>query len=86
VASILTGSFLAVGLIVISPTVWGDVFGHKGPDGKPIGLIALKNPAIISMTAAFVVAWAVSLLTKEQTAEDAFEDEKLRTYLGIGAE
>jgi cation/acetate symporter len=86
VASILTGSFLAVGLIVISPTVWGDVLGHKGPDGKSIGLIALRNPAIISMTAAFLVAWIVSLLTKEQSAQDAFEDEKLRTYLGVGAE
>jgi len=80
------GAFLSVGMIFISPTVWGDVLGHKGPDGKPICLIALKNPAIVSMTAAFVVGWLVSLMTKEQTAEDAFEDEKLRTYLGIGAE
>jgi cation/acetate symporter len=84
--SILVGAFLSVGMIFISPTVWGDVLGNKGPDGKPIGLIALKNPAIVSMTAAFVVGWLVSLMTKEQSAEDAFEDEKLRTYLGVGAE
>ncbi|MBI3986405.1 MAG: cation/acetate symporter ActP [Lentisphaerae bacterium] len=86
VCAILVGAFLSVGMIIVSPTVWGDVFGHKGPDGKPIGLIALKNPAIVSMTASFVAGWLVSLVTKEQRAEDLFENEKLRTYLGVGAE
>jgi cation/acetate symporter len=90
VASILTGAFLSVGMIVISPTVWGDVLGHTalGPDGKPVsvGLIALRNPAIVSMTAAFLVGWLVSLVTTEKRAQDLFEDEKLRLHLGIGAE
>ncbi|OQX16994.1 MAG: cation acetate symporter [Desulfobulbaceae bacterium A2] len=80
--SILTGAFLAVGLIIISPTVWVDVF--KNPAGS--ALFALKNPAIVSMTAAFVVGIIVSLLTREERAEKMFEDEKLRTYLGVGAE
>jgi cation/acetate symporter len=80
--SILTGAFLAVGLIIISPTVWVDVF--KNPKGSE--LFALKNPAIVSMTAAFVVGWIVSLMTKDETAQQKFEDEKLRTYLGVGAE
>ena len=80
VASILTGAILSVGLIVVSPTIWVDVFKNAQP------LIGLKNPAIISMTAAFVAGWLVSLLTPEQRAQDRFEDEKLRTYLGIGAE
>jgi cation/acetate symporter len=80
--SILTGAFLAVGLIIISPTVWVDVF--KNPKGSE--LFALKNPAIVSMTAAFVVGWVVSLMTKDETAQQKFEDEKLRTYLGVGAE
>ncbi|MEK7706190.1 MAG: sodium/solute symporter [Myxococcota bacterium] len=90
VTSMLVGAFLSVGLIIISPTVWGDVLGHQilGPDGKMIstGLIALKNPAIISMTAAFVTGWLVSVFTKEPRAEQLFESEKIRTYLGIGAE
>lgn len=90
VTSMLVGAFLSVGLIIISPTVWGDVLGHQvlGPDGKMIsdGLIALKNPAIISMTAAFVTGWLVSIFTKEPRAEQLFESEKIRTYLGIGAE
>ena len=90
VASILVGAFLSVGMIIISPTVWGDVFGNTipGPDGKPVsvGLIALKNPAIISMTSAFLAGWLVSLLSKEPRAQELFEEEKLRTYLGVGAE
>jgi cation/acetate symporter len=90
VASILIGAFLSVGMIVISPTVWGDVFGNRvaGPDGKLVsaGLISLKNPAIISMTASFLVGWLVSLFTPEKRAQELYEDEKLRTYLGVGAE
>jgi len=80
VASILTGSLLAVLLIVISPTVQVDILG------KPAALFGLRNPAIVSMTVAFIVGISVSLMTKETTAEDSFDDEKLRTYLGIGAE
>jgi cation/acetate symporter len=80
VASILTGSFLTVFLIIISPTVWVDVFKNAQP------LFALRNPAIVSMTASFLVGIVVSLLTREPSAETAFDDEKLRTYLGIGAE
>jgi cation/acetate symporter len=80
VASILTGAFLSVLLIVISPTVWVDVLG------KETALFPLKNPAIVSMTASFLVAFAVSLLRREPRAEAMFEDEKLRTYLGVGAE
>jgi len=38
------------------------------------------------MSSAFIVGIIVSLFTKEQEAENKFEDEKLRTYLGIGAE
>jgi cation/acetate symporter len=80
VASILTGAFLSVLLIVISPTVWVEVLG------KETALFPLKNPAIVSMTAAFLVGFAVSLLRREPRAEAMFEDEKLRTYLGVGAE
>jgi cation/acetate symporter len=80
VASILTGSVLAVLLIVISPTVWVDILQKPGP------LFSLRNPAIVSMTAAFLAGIVVSLMTREPTAEASFDDEKLRTYLGIGAE
>jgi cation/acetate symporter len=80
VASILTGATLAVVLIVLSPTVWVDVLGH------PSALFGLRNPAIVSMTAAFLVGIGVSLATREPRAATMFDEEKLRTYLGVGAE
>ncbi|MBU1096474.1 MAG: sodium/solute symporter [Bacteroidetes bacterium] len=80
VASIITGAGLAVILIIISPTVWVDIFNNE------TALFSLKNPALISMTASFLVGIIVSLFTTEKSAESNFEDEKLRTYLGIGAE
>jgi cation/acetate symporter len=80
--AILTGAILAVGLIIVSPTVWVDVL--KNP--KESVLFPLKNPAVISMTASFIVGILVSLMTREPEAEAKFEDEKLRTYLGVGAE
>ncbi|MFH1060109.1 MAG: sodium/solute symporter [Pseudomonadota bacterium] len=78
--SILVGAFLSVVLIIISPTVWVDVLKN------PTAIISLKNPAIISMTAAFVAGWLVSLATQEKEAEEKFAQQKVRTYLGVGAE
>ncbi len=67
-------------MIVLSPTVWVDIFKH------PAAIIGLKNPTIVSMTAAFAIGIVVSLLSPDAHAEAMYEDEKLRTYLGIGAE
>ncbi|MEW5747006.1 MAG: sodium/solute symporter [Nitrospirota bacterium] len=139
VTSIYTGLFLAVGLIVLSPTVWVDIF-HKeqkatvekqvkaiedgskariadlekmkaaGQDAAqmdaaiasekamadsqlkeaksqmPKAPFKLKNPAIFSMGAAFLVGILFSLMGREKRAEEMYEEEKLRTYVGIGAE
>jgi cation/acetate symporter len=38
------------------------------------------------MTVAFIVGIGVSLANSEPAAEAKFDDEKLRTYLGMGAE
>jgi cation/acetate symporter len=80
VSSILTGAFLTVALIVLSPTVWVDLL-HNETAPFP-----LRNPAIVSMSVSILVGIVVSLLGREATAEARFEDEKLRTYLGVGAE
>jgi cation/acetate symporter len=80
VASILTGSILAIVLIVLSPTVWVDIFKN------PAAIFPLKNPALYSLTLSFVAGIVVSLLTQEKRAEEMFESEKLRTYLGVGTE
>ncbi|MGQ9512941.1 sodium:solute symporter family transporter [Thermodesulfitimonas sp.] len=79
-ASIIVGALLATTLIILSPTVWVDVFKHPAP------IFPLKNPAIVSMTASFITAFVVSLLTPEKEAENRFEAEKVRTYLALGAE
>jgi cation/acetate symporter len=85
VASIIVGAVTSVVMILLSPTVWGEVLGHV-VNGKPVGIIPVKNPAIYSMTAAFVAGWLVSVLSAEREAQEKFEDEKIRTYLGVGAE
>ncbi len=51
---------------------------------KPI--FPLKNPGIYSMAAAFLIGILVSLMTPDKVAEAKFEGEKLREYIGIGAE
>jgi cation/acetate symporter len=80
VCSIVTGAVLSVSLIALSPTVWVDVL--KNPDA----IFPLRNPAIVSMSAAFLAGIVGSLLTREPRAEALFDDEKLRVYLGVGAE
>jgi cation/acetate symporter len=78
--SIATGAFMSLLLIVLSPTVWVDLLGN------PKAIFPLRNPAIVSMSVAFLVAIVASLVTREPAAEAKFDDEKLRTYLGVGAE
>ncbi len=83
------GLMSAVVLTLLSKAVWGDVLGHVGPDGKPVGLIALNNPAIVSMPLAFVAIWIVSVLDRSERAHRerlAFEAQRVRCETGIGAE
>ncbi len=81
VASMVTGTVLSVALIVLSPTVWVDVLGNQ-----VAVYTLLKNPALISMSGAFFAGIVVSGLARELSEENQFESEKLRAYLGIGAE
>jgi cation/acetate symporter len=60
--------------------VWVDLLKN------PAAIFPLRNPAIVSMTAAFIAGIFGSLATREARAETLFDDEKLRVYLGIGAE
>lgn len=78
--SIIVGSVSATVMIILSPTVWVDVFHFSS------AIIPLRNPAIISMPLAFLTAVICSLAAPDREAERKFEEEKLRTYLGVGAE
>jgi cation/acetate symporter len=80
VSAIVSGALLSVLLIVLSPTIWVDLLHY------PQAIFPLRNPAIVSMPVAFLIGIVTSLLTREPSAESRFEDEKLRTYLGVGAE
>jgi cation/acetate symporter len=80
VASIVTGTSLSLLLIILSPTVWVDLIGNEK------AIFPLKNPAIISLPAAFLAGVIFSKLYKEKEAADKFESEKIRTYLGVGSE
>jgi cation/acetate symporter len=80
VCSIAVGAALSVLLIVLSPTIWVDLLHNAAP------VFPLRNPAIISMPAGFLAGIIASLVVSEPEAETRFHDEKLRTYLGVGAE
>src|SRR5512133_2527506 len=64
--SILVGAFSSCTMILLSKTVWVDVFKFEQ------AIFPMKNPAIFSMTAAFAVGIIVSLLSPEQEAQDKF--------------
>lgn len=52
----------------------------------PPAIFPLKNPGIYSMAAAFLIGILISLFAPEKEAEKKYAGEKLREYIGIGAE
>jgi cation/acetate symporter len=80
VTSTVVGLLLAVGLIILGPDVWVKVFGKKE------AIFPLGNPAIVSIPAAFLSGIVASLMKPDPVAQAKFEDEKLRTYAGLGAD
>ncbi len=78
----IAGLVSSVGLVILSPAVWVKVMGH------PTAIFPYDHPAIISMTAAFVVTWLFSVTDKSARAAKeiaAFEDQYIRAQTGLGA-
>jgi cation/acetate symporter len=75
-ASMLTGTIVSLVLILLSPTVWKDLFKFAEP------IISLKNPGIFSVPAAFLVGIAVSLAKPEPAAVQGFRAAQDRMHLG----
>ena len=81
VCSIVSGALASVVLIVLSPTIWVDLL-HK-----PAAIFPLRNPAIVSMPLSFLCRHRSPRCSRaSRTPRRMFDDEKLRTYLGVGAE
>ncbi len=52
----------------------------------PKAIFPLRNPGVYSMAAAFLMGILVSLLAPDKEAEARYAGEKVREYIGIGAE
>jgi cation/acetate symporter len=80
----LLGLISAVTLVVLGPTVWEKVLGHEAGSAP----FHYDNPALFSMTIAFVGIWLVSVLDRSQTARNearAFDAQYIRSETGLGA-
>lgn len=80
VLSILVGGISAMVLIVLGPTVWVDVLKN------PTAIFPYKFPTIFSLPLAFIAGWIGSIIAPDPRAQELFENEKIRTYLGVGVE
>lgn len=75
----LIGLVIAVGLVILSPVVWVDVFGNAE------AIYPYAYPTIFSMTAAFLGAWIFSVTDKSARAareHAAFDEQYLHSMLG----
>ena len=69
--------------VVLGPTVWVDVLKNSAP------IFPFKNPALFSMTIAFVGIWLGSITDNSENAKKeraSFEAQDVRCQTGIGAE
>jgi cation/acetate symporter len=76
------GLITAVGLTVVSKSVWVDVLGHKD------AIFPYTSPALFSMFAGFFGIWLFSILDRSERARldrAGYEAQKVRSETGIGA-
>ncbi len=77
------GLITAVILVVISPTVWVEIFGFAE------ALFPYKYPALFSIPAAFIGTYIFSVTDKSESAKAEkakFDAQYIRAQTGIGAE
>ena len=74
-----SGLAIAIGLMILGPTVWVDVLGHETP------IFPYKYPALFSMSAAFLICWIVSVFDTSKRAiidREAFDLQYIRSEIG----
>ena len=80
----LFGVISALGLIIISPIVWG------GPPGAPntgaFSWYDLNNPGIISIPMGFLGCYLGTVLSKERGNDRSFQELRVRSETGLGSE
>ena len=77
------GLLTAVILVVLSKTVWVDIFGFKD------AIFPWTHPALFSVAAAFIGIWFFSITDSSARAEEdksGFEAQKIRGETGIGSD
>ncbi len=77
------GLLTAIVLVVLSKAVWVDILGYK------TAIYPYGNPAIFSVTIAFLGIWVFSLMDNSEDAKQehaAYEHQFIRSQTGIGAE
>jgi cation/acetate symporter len=84
VTGVLFGVVSALGLIIISPIVWGGPPG--APDTGAFTWYDLNNPGLISIPLGFVGCILGTLLSTERETERSFHELYVRSETGLGAE
>jgi cation/acetate symporter len=74
IASMLVGTFVTVGLIVLSPAIQVDILGY------PSAPFPLRNPALLTVPLSFAVAIAVSVLAPNRAEQERFHDLQRRLH------
>ncbi len=78
-----SGLILALLLIILGPSVWVQVLHNDAP------IFPYGNPAIVSIPAAFIMAWLGSITDNSERAKRdraGYEAQYVRSMTGIGAE
>jgi cation/acetate symporter len=84
VTGVLFGVVSALGLIIISPIVWGGAPGD--PDTGAFVWYDLNNPGIISIPLGFLLGYLGSITSKEPAAAERHTELEVRALTGAGAE
>ena len=83
VTGILVGLFGSLLLVVVGPNVMGPkgvIFTGSEP------LFPLENPGIVSIPLGFAAAWLGTMLSREPASEEMYEELRVRSLTGLGAE
>ena len=78
----IAGLVSAVGLVILSPTVWVKILGNKA------AIFPYDHPAIVSMSLAFFITWLLSVTDKSARAAkeaEAYDEQFIRAQTGLGA-